>query len=384
MVGCAMFTEARRLFSRGATVLRGLIRRGFSVGAPAGVIQNFAIPSYFHSDEEGDSDWSEAAQAASLLGIVVINPSSGPAYTPEFRNLDASGLKRLEYENRIVQMHQAGADVLGYVTTNYRDSRGNNTVQGEHTFTLSGGTSVATERTGWWTGFGPIQIRSENKDTGAPVAPPGGLAVNKDYFWIATTETTGGFATSDNGAPINLTPANDPHAKHLMGLSRTLKNIDNVFFEIDEYYARWPTIDGMFFDEMNDVGDDQDREYYRRIFNYVKAKGGKALVVQNPGKSFPVSMRGYADVFLSYEGSSSNYSGKGPEIRLPRESLSFWHAIYDCPAADMPGVIAASSSKGARYVYVTNKSTWNEIADYFGEEIRVVRFRNNPPVKMVQ
>src|SRR3712207_7513790 len=35
--------------------------------------------------------------------------------------------------------------------------------------------------------------------------------------------------------------------------------------EIDEYYARWPEIDGIFFDEMNDVGDDDDKTYYKAI-----------------------------------------------------------------------------------------------------------------------
>ena len=35
------------------------------------------------------------------------------------------------------------------------------------------------------------------------------------------------------------------------------------------------------------MAQDDDVEYYRRIFNYVQAKGRKALVIQNPGKTLP-------------------------------------------------------------------------------------------------
>ena len=382
-------TRIGQIFVKGARGFSGLLRRRSLFGLAVGVNQQkFAIPAYFHSGAAGDPHWSMAAGAKSLLGIAVINPASGPGYTAELRV--PGGAKWSEFKDRIEQLQLSGAAVVGYVTTNYRDIIGDNTVQGEHTFTVSGATSVATERTGWSTGFGPIRVRSKTS-AGETTTPPTGLTVSQDYFWIAVSETTGGFATSKanalGGVGITLGAASDPQAIHMMGLSRNLENIGNVLAEIDEYYARWPGIDGMFFDEMNNSGDIENAGYYRQIFDHVKAKGGKALVIQNPGTGFPFSLRRVANVFLSFEGRSSGYAAHKPEFAgfRPSQRVSFWHAVYGCPAEAMPGIIASSRAKGAGYIYVTDKNpeqenTWNEIATYFGEEVRLVKFNNNPPV----
>jgi hypothetical protein len=371
----------------------------FSSGHAVNALQQkFAIPAYFKSDATGDHDWSEAVTKP-LLGMVVINPASGPGYTPAY----VGGTKQHEYQTRIEQMRTVGANVVGYVTTNYRDSRpATNTVQREHRFTVDPMTKVVTTRnslgsvnaTGWTTGFGPIQVRSDS-------TLPGGLAVSTNYFWIAESETTGRFATSKtdatNGTAINLDPDDDQDESttdHAMGLSRTLANIENVFFEIDQYYERYEGIDGIFFDEMNNVGDGPDLNYYKQIFDYVKAKGGKALVVENPGQIFPESMVDLADVFMTFESPNSGYAGYDPSWQLNYPAGKFWHAIYACPADDMPGIIAASRSKSAGYIYVTDmgdpmnpdpekRDPWEHIASYFLDEKNEVQDRNTPPAVLV-
>jgi hypothetical protein len=383
-----MLTRGRQLLARGVSSLIRFLRRLFLPGrAVDSLQQKFAIPTYFLSGVEGNHDWSEAGTKP-LLGIVVINPASGPGYTSDYIN----GMKHGEYQDRIDQMHHEAPDVacLGYVTTNYHDSRGSNTVQGEHHFTVDVATNVVmTSATGWTTGFGPIQVRPGDDAS----TLPGGLAVRTNYFWISLSAMTGRFATSKtnatNGVAIDLTSTGTSGpAGNVMGLSRTLANIANVFFEIDQFYGRWTGIDGMFFDEMNDVGDAQDVEYYERIFKHVKAKGGKALVVENPGKSLPASMLGYADVFVTFEGRSSGYAGHDPTLERSHPAGKFWHAIYACPADDMPGIIAASRAKNAGYIYVTDmgdpqipgkENAWGKIASYFLDEIFEVRNRNTPP-----
>jgi hypothetical protein len=358
--------------------------------------QELAIPTYFPPGEAGDHDWA-AAKTRPLLGIAVINPASGPGYTSTF----IDGQAHDEYQHRIDQMHAGGGDVVGYVTTNYRDSRGT-TVQGEHHFTFNVAADntatdvvttreadgVTTRETGWTTGFGPIQVRPETM----PSELPGGLAVSTDYFWIPVSPTAGKFAASKTNATNDvakeLTSVGGP-AAHVMGLSRTLANIANVFFEIDQFYERWPAIDGMFFDEMNDIGDAEDVEYYGRIFNYVKAKGGKAVVVENPGKSVPALMLGFADVFMTFESPSSEYADYNPKLKMNHPARKFWHAIYACPADEMPGVIGASRAKNAGYIYVTDRTpgqgnVWRHIASYFLDEIYEVQYRNTPPAVRVR
>ncbi|MDQ1394557.1 MAG: hypothetical protein QOF30_3534 [Acidimicrobiaceae bacterium] len=262
-------------------------------------------------------------------------------------------------------------------------------VQGEHEFTINVATNVATtaDETGWATGFGPIQVRPSMMST-----LPQPLAVATDYFWISRSPMEGRFAASksnaQNGSAITLTSPGGP-APHLMGLSRTLANISNVFFEIDEFYARWPAIDGMFFDEMNDIGDAQDLNYYGQIFAYVKAKGGKALVIQNPGKGVPGSMLGVADVLLTFEGAAFKYAEHTANLETSHPTSMFWHAVYACPVHAMPGVIAASRAKNAGYVYVTDRSPqnqdpWKHIAAYFQLEVNEVQHRNSPGAVIVR
>jgi hypothetical protein len=113
-------------------------------------------------------------------------------------------VERKAFRARIKQMRKIGANVLGYVTTNYRDIR-ETTVQREHRFTVTAGNVVMTRHkdtgaenaTGWWTGFGPIQVC--RTDPMLPGGLPGGLTASTDYWWIALSATTGSFATSRGG-----------------------------------------------------------------------------------------------------------------------------------------------------------------------------------------
>jgi hypothetical protein len=155
---------------------------------------------------------------------------------------------------------------------------------------------------------------------------PGGLETEKDYWWIDRSDTTGQFARSEADALAGLginhfddVGEEGPNkTNHGMGLSRIETNIKNVFFEIDQYFERWPDIDGIFFDEMNNVLGDANLKYYQDILKHVRTKGGHALVVQNPGTNFPEEMDDkVADTFMTFENVAftKNQRGPGPEIR---------------------------------------------------------------------
>ena len=360
--------------------------------------QQIAIPAYFGSSS--DADWGKppkpaaqgtAGSAGALLGIVVFNPASGPGYTPSFR----TGSERAAYQQRINDMHELGAEnVVGYVTTNRRDSLPMDTVQREHRFTVTPATDIVTTRnsdgkenpTGWTAGFGPVQVRRTNPEL--PGKLPGGLTVETNYFWIPLSETTGKFAASRGsalgGIGIPLSSQGDEgsqHDEHSMGLSRTLANIENVKFEIDQYYARWTGVDGMFFDEMSTKGDADDINYYEQLRDHVKTKGGKALVIQNPGTNFPDSMVGVADTFTSFEDVSSAYLAHNPDDWMMQEPpQKFWHAIHSCSSAQMAQVIEVSRTKNAAYIYVTERSetvgVWRHIAKDFAAEILKIEDEN--------
>ena len=136
---------------------------------------------------------------------------------------------------------------------------------------------------------------------------------------------------------------------------------------------------------MNDVGDADDINYYKQIFEYVSTKGGKALVVENPGHSFPESMVNCADTFMAFESFSSNYAGYDPSWQMNYPAARFWHAIHTCPEDQMPTMIQLSRTKNAGYVYVTDKDleledVWLHIASNFADEITEVSNGNLTPV----
>jgi hypothetical protein len=354
--------------------------------------QKMGIPTYFHRGPAGQEDWTRAATAKPDLGITVLNPASGPGYTSSFL---PGGDEHDLCRRRIEDMHRAGAKVTGYVTTNYRD-RGGTSVQGEHRFTVEPVTALVTTRnkggaekeTGWITGFGPIHVGSDS-------TLPQGLATGTDYFWIALSSHTGRFAASKIDAlhnrAVEVTSPGDPgpaNDNHFTGLSRSPMNISNVFFEIDEFYRRWPEIDGMFFDEMDNSDDQAIHDYYEQIYKHVKTKPGKALVIQNPGTTFPERMIDVADVFMSFESTSTAYKDYNPDWQRNYAPDKFWHAIHSCPESEMPDMIARSRGKNSGYVYVTEReahlvNAWEHLADYFEKERDTVRAGNIPPLVVV-
>jgi hypothetical protein len=351
-------------------------------------VQKIGIPTYFHRGANGQDDWTRAGTAGPDLGITVINPASGPGYTPSFQ---PGGAEHNLCRQRIQAMHDAGAWVLGYVTTNYRDQR-QTSVQREHRFTVDPATDVVTTRnsggtekeTGWSTGFGPVHVDSAS-------TLPGGLATGTDYFWIELSPHTGHFAASPadavNNIPVDVSSPGDPgpvNDNHFTGLSRTLANLKNVTFEIDEYYRRWPEIDGIFFDEM-DNRDPDDPElllYYQQIKDHFKTKPGRALVVQNPGTTFPESMVDVADVFMSFESTAAAYQERVLVWEGSYAAEKFWHAIHSCSEVDeMNNMIDRSRALNAGYVYVTDRAApnpWEHIATYFEQETQAVRAGNSP------
>ena len=112
---------------------------------------------------------------AAAKGSSSSTPASGPGYTSGY----TEGVKRGEYQTRVDQMHSSGGDVVGYATTNYRDSRGSNTVQGEHPFTVDIATSVlTTSEADGRSGFRPIQVCPRTSGSTFPV----GLEVSTNYF----------------------------------------------------------------------------------------------------------------------------------------------------------------------------------------------------------
>jgi Spherulation-specific family 4 len=129
--------------------------------------------------------------------------------------------------------------------------------------------------------------------------------------------------------------------------------------DIDAYY-RWYHVDGIFFDEAST--DCVNESYYASLNAYVKAKGGIARTILNPGTATSQCYVSAADILVTFEGSYSQYvSSYSAPAWLDRYPAGrFWHVVYATPSESaMTQAVRLSKTRRAGYVYVTPETLPN-------------------------
>lgn len=143
--------------------------------------------------------------------------------------------------------------------------------------------------------------------------------------------------------------------------------------EIDKYY-QWYGVNGIFFDEVY-YDNCTKVSYYQELYNYVKAKGGQAKVVINPGINFPECMLAVSDIAINFEDTYAayqNWQPSGWESAYP--ATRFWHLVIATSQSQMPNAIALSKQRNAGWIYVTPDvldNPWDTLpnAAYWQEEL---------------
>jgi hypothetical protein len=130
------------------------------------------------------------------------------------------------------------------------------------------------------------------------------------------------------------------------------RSLSTVKSEIDSYY-RWYRVNGIFVDEAST--NCRSESYYATLNSYVKAKGGTARTILNPGTQTNECYVPAADVLLTFEDSFSHYvtSYSAPSWVTRYAPSHFWHLIYATPMSGLAQAISLSKTRGAGYVYVT-------------------------------
>jgi hypothetical protein len=124
---------------------------------------------------------------------------------------------------------------------------------------------------------------------------------------------------------------------------------------IAHYYSWYPTVQGIFLDEMAEVPTAKIETYYTRLASYVHEKGG--FVVGNPGDTAATAWQlGAVDEVVTFEGSAAAYAGYSPAAWvLAARSQQIANIIF---AASEPSQMEADCVKGveenAGSIYVTN------------------------------
>jgi hypothetical protein len=136
------------------------------------------------------------------------------------------------------------------------------------------------------------------------------------------------------------------------------RSLATVEAEIDTYYT-WYHPDGIFVDEVDNTSCAMESSYYLPLYRAIKAKGGKAVVVLNPGSQTQECYMAAGDIVINFEGSESDYVtsyvSSAPGWLASYPASRFWHIVYGTPTiAALQQVVALAGGRDAGWLWVTD------------------------------
>ena len=148
--------------------------------------------------------------------------------------------------------------------------------------------------------------------------------------------------------------------------SRPLQNVEK---DINAYFAWYPNLNGIMFDEMSNVAGHEN--YYWTLTNYViSLRGGYAFTVGNPGADTLPSYVGTVNAILIYE-------------RQGYPSLNFldgWHSQYSkykwgmtSYGTSLSDSFVSSAKRYTGFIYITNDvlpNPYDTLPSYFDRLIQ--------------
>jgi len=160
----------------------------------------------------------------------------------------------------------------------------------------------------------------------------------------------------------------------LLGYVRTAygaRPIADVKQDVDAWIA-WYGVDGIFFDEMNNVVGASEA-YYHELFAYVKSRVARPLVVGNPGVSTPPSYltwngKAVVSTLRIHENSSNFLAWRADVWTQSQPRSSFYVLPYAVGAGAWQAAVDHAYSERCGWIYVTNDvlpNPWDTLPSYF-------------------
>jgi hypothetical protein len=157
--------------------------------------------------------------------------------------------------------------------------------------------------------------------------------------------------------------------------SYTSRGTNVVKADIDSYKSWYPSLNGIFLDEMANWSGGES--YYKTLNDYAKSKGF-TLTVGNPGTDTIASYVGTVDNIIIYE------SAGVPSL----SSLGGWHSDYDkanfsiipYAVSSLDDTYVSDASSYVGYVYITNDdlpNPWDSLPPYYNDLVSALDIANN-------
>jgi len=133
---------------------------------------------------------------------------------------------------------------------------------------------------------------------------------------------------------------------------RSLKKVEKA---IGEYYSWYPTVEGIFLDEMAELPSPKLETYYQALEGYVHARGG--IVIGNPGDTAPSAWQlNVLDAVVTFEGSAVQYATYEPApwvlTAKPEQIANIVFAASG--TAQMEAACAKAAAQNVGLLYVTD------------------------------
>lgn len=155
----------------------------------------------------------------------------------------------------------------------------------------------------------------------------------------------------------------ESHGGKLLGYVNTkygTRTAQAVQSNIDDYLKFYPSIQGLFLDEMDAHG--SEISFYRQVAAHIRAQSSKLQIVGNPGTPSTSDYAAVADTLVSFEGKEVDYRKLDPErthswiYQLPTSSNAV--LIHDADSCElMQSTLRSAKTTQAHigYVYVTDR-----------------------------
>lgn len=145
-----------------------------------------------------------------------------------------------------------------------------------------------------------------------------------------------------------------------------IRSITDVINDIDTWYSLYPTIDGIFVDEVSSGS--ESIYYYTTLYNYVKSKDQSDTVVLNPGVVPDTKYFEISDIIVVAEMDEKTFLEEWNAEKIKAEKSAI--LIYGVLNKD--SVIRKAISNNIAYIYITdeNPNTWYKISKYLQDIVK--------------
>ena len=159
--------------------------------------------------------------------------------------------------------------------------------------------------------------------------------------------------------------------------SYTSRPFGDVIADIDRYSSFY-NVDGIFVDEMSNIGSTDSLNYYKSIYEHVKSIDPTWEVMGNPGTTTIEQYLTWptADRLMVFEGFGSTYPTYTPSSwNFDYDSSQFVHLVHAETSGDLQTDLNLAVTRNAGGIYVTGDmlpNPWDTLPTYWNNEVSAV------------